>query len=736
MKKLWRKGAKDNTDIYVAFRGTFYATKNEEIILRISGSSWFRVFFNGSYLSEGPFRNDPIHSEYETVPCSAILGKNVIFAIVHSEGIPTRIAKNIQPYFACEAGNMEIQWTCMQLDAYEQSVRRINPELGWIECCHIKKLPKHFGADDVDGIWELPVQIASDPYGPLSPVEERPVKLIDLTVKQIGSGTLQQRFGYENDDIPAGFYLRSLQPAADAPPDGIWLRYDIGKICLFYFDLEISAPEGSVLEIAYAESLTDGRVAPYITLSGGPSCNLDRYLLKEGIQNVANITPRGGRYIELHVIGDLDSISLHACRFQQRTYFSEITGAFSCKDALLDKIWKTGAVTLQSCAEDAIIDTPTRERGEWTGDAVSASLDICAAAFGDFGLIRRALRHSAYCAAEDGCVAGLSPGEGLCVSSYALQWAAACYRYFTNTGDRQFLESMYPYALKNMHYFQRHYQAGAGLDRDIYWLFIDWGYCTNDGGSDMAANLLLLRAVETMCLWSGILSDYKTQDSFARWKEDITSAIQTYLSSTGYDFRKVGLQRTALSYAEGLIPESQKKHAVQFIKNHYERCFPNQKTAPRLSSPSKNCEQLITPYFSHYVFPLLLDCGEGEFVIRQIKNCWGWMLSQEDGTWLEVFDHRWSHCHEWSGCPTWLLSVFVLGLSRRFDIAENCFALHPVHTGIREADGILPAAGGRIQVSLRAGSQITVCPEIDISVLQQDDTLKAIPAGEVFKFNF
>jgi len=38
------------------------------------------------------------------------------------------------------------------------------------------------------------------------------------------------------------------------------------------------------------------------------------------------------------------------------------------------------------------------------------------------------------------------------------------------------------------------------------------------------------------------------------------------------------------------------------------------------------------------------------------------MLKQGATTWWEVFDDRWSHCHYWSGAPTWQLSRYGLGL--------------------------------------------------------------------------
>ena len=67
-------------------------------------------------------------------------------------------------------------------------------------------------------------------------------------------------------------------------------------------------------------------------------------------------------------------------------------------------------------------------------------------------------------------------------------------------------------------------------------------------------------------------------------------------------------------------------------------------------------------------------------------------------TWVEVFDTRWSHCHQWSGAPTWQLSRYVLGLDPRFDRAINSFdlILHP--GSLQQANGRIPLPLGRVCV--------------------------------------
>ena len=76
------------------------------------------------------------------------------------------------------------------------------------------------------------------------------------------------------------------------------------------------------------------------------------------------------------------------------------------------------------------------------------------------------------------------------------------------------------------------------------------------------------------------------------------------------------------------------------------------------------------------------------------------MLESGCTTWYEVFDERWSHCHQWSGCPTWILSRYSLGLSPRYDIEKDLFVIDPDFTGFEKISGTLPIyGGGKINVS-------------------------------------
>lgn len=685
-KRYWI--GESSPDHYAAFRGTFVLESACDVTIRLFGVSWYLAFLDGEEFAEGPHRFAPNAPEYSEIRVHLSAGRHILASIVHAEGVVTRIIQDVKPFYAAELESggkrIAVSWKACPLCWYSSQVHRVNPQLGWIEWCDTREQPYGFTQPAFDdSAWSEPEEVKTD-VPVLLPPQLKAVGSIPAEVKEIGRGELCDIFGYQSDDPSAVFSLRGRK--GEYPADGIWIRYDLQKVRLFRFRLILEAPAGTIVQVAYSEYLTVGKVMPFITLSAGSSCNLDHYILRGGRQTVFNVTPRGGRFVEFHILGDPSEIRVIKAEFLDRTYYGKPVGEFRCGEALLETIWSTGVETLRSCAEDAVIDNPTRERGEWTGDVISVGMAIAGAAYGDFALIREGLRHSALCASPEGLIAGLCPGGVGYLSTYALQWVSACVEYYENTGDVAFLEEMYPHAEKNLDYFRARW-SDKGVSRDIYWDFVDWGYVTNDGPSDMAVNLHLLNALVSMLRWQKILH---REGIWKEFEKEVRVVCAAYLAQRKGDWKTIGLHRSVLALGCGFFEGEEKKQCLEFVKKHYLSCFPNDPEAPRLGAPNKNNPQLITPYFSHYAFPFLWKNGEGDFVLGQYRTCWGWMLEEGRTTWLEVFDERWSHCHQWSGCPTWQLSSYVLGLRRRYDLAPQTFEFVWKKTSLPFACGKIP----------------------------------------------
>ncbi|MFI5387045.1 MAG: hypothetical protein ACHQ50_13100 [Fimbriimonadales bacterium] len=692
---LWGpKGIADDSDSQVAFRGSF-TIDSGTCEVRMAGASAYLVWLDGKLIGDGPARFPKAYPEYQTFTVRARPGRHVLAVHAHNDGVTTRILAAMQPFLWCEvidSGNpVPVSWKCARIPGYAPRTHRISDILGWIDWLDTREgWPDWQQPGFDDAKWQEPVAVDAG-IGPITAARTHPVLLDRLSLKPVAHGNLTENFGYDRDDPAVRFFLRDLEPK-ELPPQGVWRRYDLGRIRLGrpYFTLEL--PAGSVVEFATCEQLRHGRVHAFVPLSGSPTCNFDHFVARGGRQEFMPFTPKGGRFLEVHVLSG-GPVKFVREEFLDRAYYGEPEGSFDCDDPLLNRIWTTGVNTLRSCADDGLVDCPTRERGQWTGDVVSVATDVCASAYSDLSLSRRALVQAAQAAREDGLVAGVGPGDPSYLSTYAAQWVSACVHYWELTGDKSILADLLPAAEKNLAAFDANMTPG-GIRDDLGWAFVDWGYVRNDGLSDMALNIHYLMALRAMVRWCDALSLASKSEEYRARASDTEQIVRAWLA--GKSWPQVGYHRAALALLAGLVDKSEERGCIDFIEGHLRACFPNDASAPRLSDPGVAGERFMTPYFCHFAFAALLLHGETDFVLGQYRKCWGWALGDGRTTWLEVFDTRWSHCHEWSGCPTWQLSRFVLGLHPRFDLGTDTYELD-VHPGsLARASGRVPMPGGGV----------------------------------------
>ncbi|WP_217592468.1 hypothetical protein [Cohnella sp. GbtcB17] len=676
---LWHPSPSRSQNVYVLFQTALALEESDDWQLNVFGSSLYRVYVDGEEIAEGPARFSPEHPEYDVHTVSLTAGRRILSVIVHDYGVHTRILMGgIHPFLQCRAtgkkGPIRLAWRCKELDAFEPIDRRVNGQLGWMESCDTRRLPDLRCAFDGEG-WSEALEIEH----PLGDAAYRPGTVgaclrLPVAAAEIAGGTYADRFGYVNDDPPVRFMSRDLQP--QLPDDGVWARFDLGKIGLYRPCITIDVPQGTIVEAGYAESLTDGRVFPVIPLSASTSCHVDRWIAAGGPQRLLTFAPRGFRFIEVHVAAAPPDVNLLQAEGLQRTRYGESAGTFHCSDSRLNDIWRLGVDTLRACAEDALIDTPTRERGQWIGDAAVIGMEVLGVTFGDLELVHRGLQQASYRRRHDGLAAGLCPGQEAYLTTYALYWIDGCFRYARLTGDASLLEECYETAARTIDYFFAHMTPRGTLPSADTWDFIDWGHAVASGEINVSLNLTLLNTLGHMAAWEQARGLHDKGEKRREQHEKIGRIVaEHYRSADGLlaksvraealsspETREPGYHATVLGLLYGLFDEEAKPRAVAFIKAHMLSCFPNNPDAPRLVHPSANHERLITPSFSHFSLQALWEAGEADFVLEQYRTCWGWMLDQGVTTLLEVFDTRWSHCHAWSASPTWQLSRYALGL--------------------------------------------------------------------------
>lgn len=469
--------------------------------------------------------------------------------------------------------------------------------------------------------------------------------------------------------------------------------------------LDLELPAGAVVEIGVSETLEHGRVSPFINTAAGHSCNLDRYVARGGEQTFFPKTPKGGRFLEVQVVAEPAAVRWRRARFFERVYLPEETaGAFTCGDERLDRIWSVGWETLRSCAEDVISDNPTREHGQWIGDALSVGIEINAAGSGDLRLVKRSLRTAPHCVDAEGRIPGLFPGIREYLPTYGFAWTGANLRYQQLTGDDALLHELFPVAVRNLVAYLPHLgERGLGSVPGT-WTFVDWGYLTETkpfatgedreqkDDVDFGLTLFFLEALRDLERWARRIGREAEVAELNAVADRLTGSVGRHVVDTlrAGGLEAVGYHVAVLAIRCGLVPAGDLRACLGFLKDHIRGCFPLNADAPRLADTSVMEHRLLTPSFCHFALPVLIEHGEMGFVLDVYREAWGWMLGGGRTTWCEAFDTRWTHCHQWAGCPTWQLTRYGLGLQHRFDRALDTFSLCLQPGTLVRASGALP----------------------------------------------
>jgi len=729
------------------FRGKFRLERDGRVRLCMVGASWYQAWIDGQWLLEGPFRYPLEAPEFQSEEIDLPAGDHVLSVHARHDGVTTRMLKATPPFLWCSllANDHEIliDWKGLPLPWQKAAVswlpapalRRINPQLGWSEQRDTRLEPESWRESIFeDATWATPVMGVSDLPEPKS-ARLSPVPLFTHELAPVAEGPLASTFGLPDDDPSYAFFVRD-RICRDLPARGRWFLYDLGRVRLGRPSITVDVPAGTVIEMALTEALTEDRVSPCIPMSSGPSCNLDRFIARGGQQTFTPLVPKGGRFLEVHILGEgKQPPALHA-RFFERCYHAPTDATFACGDALLEKIWQAGAETHRACAEDALTDNPTRERGQWTGDAAATGIDNAAVLFHKQEPYRRSLVHAALCAREDGLVAAVSPGGCYHMSTYAFLWVAAVQKYHRSTGDRSLLEELWPAAVRNVEALEP-FLGEEGLRNETGQIFIDWGYHTEEP-ADTATNLLLLLALRDMSSWAAEIGQDGARygKRAAALEATLRARLHGKLGVGGWP--AVGYHSAAFALMLGLVEDE--NACLDYLSSHLLDCFPNNPDAPRNEDPLTFNARLITPYFAHYVFPLFFERGRADFVLDQYRTCWGWLLEDGRTTLPEVFDTRWSHCHQWSGCPTWQMSRYLLGLRPRLDLGPNTFEFCLAPGSLSGAQGRLPhPTGGWIDIEWRQNEgaiEYSCRADAKLIVRLPDGTVCEIAARDRTMWNF
>jgi len=681
---FWIATPPRDKDLHVGFVADFRLARDGEVRLRVIAPAAYRLMVNDQELAWGPLRFAPSMPEYQECRITLPAGSHRASLHVIHEGLTTRLAAKM-PGFAWVdiAGELDTPpvWFGRHLHEYLATDLRVSPLQGWMEWTQSPRA----------GSWRTEDPAREPGWGKAVPVPElekilgaamaSPVQLPvwpSIVPKAMEHGIYRDTFFcYRFDDPAVAFMIADPAPDPATGPDGTFQRFDLGRIRIGTLEFDIESDRDGEVTIAYAERLgPDGRPTPIVAGSTGPTRFLQKFAFASGITPIRPLQSLGSRYLEVR-LATTGKAELRNLRFRERDSLGTPQAHFSVQDEMLDRIWKVGLHTLQSSAEDSVVD-PVRERGEWCGDVVTGCTELLATGWNNLSLARRALIHCAAAAREDGMVSGCGPGELIYLGTYASQWVNGCVRYAELEGSLDLLKELEQPARRNL-------QAILdSIDNDGHhhmpWCFLDWGYKKPAKGQIEPAVLAhVVAAVDSWDCWQKYLGRTGAEPAWKEKANQLRNLIRANVEADPHAYHAAVLGER--------IGAVDRNVAVAATLRQLRSSFPFERSAQRLRDPTQASSAIATPYFTNYSIDLLLQAGMVDEAIEIWHKSWGWMLEIGAQTWFEVFDERWSQCHYWAGSPTWQMTRRILGADSTLHEGRPVIRL-AVHPGkLQRAEG-------------------------------------------------
>lgn len=377
-----------------------------------------------------------------------------------------------------------------------------------------------------------------------------------------------------------------------------------------------------------------------------------------------------------------------------------MVGSFKCSDDRLNKIWETGAYTVQLNMQDYLWDGIKRDRLVWLGDLHPEVMTV-SNVWGKHDVVRRTL--------DFGKADTPLPGWMNGFSSYSMWWLLIHRDYYLYNGDLAYLRENQDYILGLTRQLDECVDAN-GEEKMTGVRFLDWPTSEqqdviHDGLQ--ALTYMTLKAVGQIAGW---LND----------KEMASIASNCLARMDKYNMKHTDAsQAISLTLLSGTSKDV-KGDCGKLIANGIES---------------------FSPFYGYYAVEALAESGEIDTAMKMISDYWGSMIDLGATTFWEHLNYpdtkvagrideivpankydihgdggaycyigfRQSLCHGWAAGPTPWLQRYVLGVK---PVEPGCKTVEvKPHLGdLAYAEGTVPTPYGPLAVKAhKDASGKTVC---------------------------
>ncbi|KAI2472808.1 glycoside hydrolase family 78 protein [Annulohypoxylon bovei var. microspora] len=553
----------------------------------------------------------------------------------------------------------------------------------------------------------------------------------------------------ENSDI-GSVLLASTQ-------SGVYFDFglEVGGIATIQFSVS-STDGGGALGIAFTEA--KDWIGPVSDSSSGMTSRKDGaiYANFSSTGDQTYVMPdeklRGGfRYMTLFLTGTTSSVTIKNITLEisfQPTWsnLQAYQGYFHSNDDLLNKIWYSGAYTIQTNAlhpstgrawpapasqwanngnigvgDTVNADGAKRDRTIWPGD-MGVAVPSSFYSTGDLESAKNSLETLYNNQAESGLLPCSGPPVLVTDSDTYHMWVMlGTYNYVLYSGDLDFIRGLWDKYVVAMSFVSDQLDPSLGLI-NITGYTHDWGrYHVDD--TQASAQMLYYRALitgSTLATWVGDTTGLNSTwlDTAAKLQSAINSRLWDETSGEFWDSIESRDNNT------GLHPQDGNSLALLFgVVNatadkgqNISSALAKNWTPIGAESPELSGE--VSTFISSFEIQAHLLAGQTQRALDLIRTSWGWYLNNKNGTQSTMiegyltdgtFGYRHdagygedyaytSHAHGWATGPVSALTEYIVGLSVT-NPAGSSWQIAPQFGDLTHAEGGFTTSLGKYSVS-------------------------------------
>jgi hypothetical protein len=472
---------------------------------------------------------------------------------------------------------------------------------------------------------------------------------------------------------------------APAPGCDVEICYDLGEQRCGYFDLELAAPSGTVVDLHLVEYITPQGVVQH---TAEFNRNGMRFVCAEGLNRHLSLKRRSGRYLFATLRELTAPVELRRLEIVESTADVEPVAQFRSSDAALDLVWSACERTLKMGMEDTFTDCSLYEQTLWIGDARNQAL-YAFSVYEAPEVSARSLELGAQSLERFPMVGCQVPSTWECIlPAWSFLWGMHVWEHYFHTGDRAFLEKIWPAARRNLEgafgFLDRH-----GLFSGTFWNLLEWAPIDDAHPTVMHNSLLLVAATRAAESCATVLGD----DNALAWlqprREALVEAINAWWDPNKRSFPDAILEdgtpspktcqhNSALAILAGVLPEERVPDA-----------------RANLLDPPPEMTRIGSPFAAQFLYEALDILGEPDAILASIRENYLPMIEAGATTVWETFPGSTcsppgfptrSHCHGWSCAPLLYFNRIILGI-RPTAPGGRSYIIDPQPCGLTKASG-------------------------------------------------